>query len=180
MRTCILQSWTHQCIFVRSAGVVSGDDWCEMIHHLMSTECYELGMPVLHDMRFADFSTTSEDMLKPGRLSVRPTGDGPPGAGAVRKVAMVASDMLGFGLMGVVARLRERAHHKPRGFLDMAEATAWVNHPEFGDRFPDDAETLVEDCLASQPCRVTMLKSGRPPDVTVAGSLAALKEPAGT
>ena len=155
MRSCILQSWTHSCIFVRSVGAVTGDDWREMIHHLMSTECYELGFSVVHDMRFADFTTTTQDMLKPGRASVEPIAPG-----RLRKVAMVAADTLGYGLMGVVARLRERDHHKPRAFLRMDEALAWIDRSEFGAAFPEEAEQVIRTQLAAQRTQVTMLKSG--------------------
>ncbi|MEM1299900.1 MAG: hypothetical protein AAGH68_11545 [Pseudomonadota bacterium] len=157
MRSCIVQSWPHRCIFVRSVERVSGQDWRELIHHLMITECYELGFPVLHDMREADFGTTSEDMLRPGRAAVEPTTPG-----LVRRVAMVASSDLAFGLMGIVGRLRDREHHQVRAFRTMGEATSWIDRPSFGDALPDDVEDILQGQLANQQTQVVMLKSGSP------------------
>lgn len=157
MRSCIVQSWPHRCIFVRSVERVSGQDWCELIHHLMMTECYELGYPVLHDMREADFGTTSRDMLRPGRAAVEPTTPG-----MVRRVAMVAGSDLAIGLMGIVGRLRDRDHHQVRAFRKMQEATTWIDRPGFGNALPVDVDDILARQMTDQRTQVVMLKSGSP------------------
>lgn len=167
MQSCILQSWPHRCIFVHSTGLVSGNAWCEMINYLMCTECYEMGFPVLHDMRGADFSTTAADMLKPGRVAVEPIGPGHP-----RKVAMVGSGPLAFALMGVVARLRENDHHKPKAFTHMGEATAWIDHPEFGGMLPAEVDRTMTMHLNASRAQVIMVKSGSPRTAPVPGTAA--------
>lgn len=142
MRSCVIQSKTHQLIAVRSSGPVSFTDWQDLIHVVMSLDFYELGVPILHDMQSVDFAAEVRDMIGTGRTHVRPSQPS-----VSRKVAMVASNELGVGMIGIVARLRRRPEHLTEGFRSFEAAASWLARPDLSNGFPPAVEARISNLL---------------------------------
>ena len=142
MLSCVLQSKRHQLIAVRSVGPVRNSDWQDLIHAVMSLDLYDAGAPILHDMRKVDFTADAQVMIGTGRTQVRPSRPG-----VTRKVAMVASSELGFGMIGIVARLRQRPEHQTEGFRSFQDAAAWLERPDLSSGFPSDVEASLSTVM---------------------------------
>lgn len=157
MRSFIVQSWTHRCLFVQSWGDVTAKDWRDLIHMVMKLDMFEIGFPVLHDIRQGVFTRSSDEMVSAGRTEPPPSG-----AGLVRRVANVVSTEDGFGMTGIVARLRDRPWHKTRVFRGMAEAADWLGRPDLAEGFPESIMALLSDSVSCGNRTVVLMKEGVP------------------
>ncbi|MEM7188406.1 MAG: hypothetical protein AAF439_02230 [Pseudomonadota bacterium] len=143
MRSCVFQSQTYACIFVRSGGKVNQIEWRALINRVMTLDMYQSGVPILHDLNPANFTVSTQDAIATGRTDVVPTS-------IARKVAMVCESDIGFGIINVVARFRNRPMHDTRVFRSFAQAAEWLERPEFNRGIPESVSATMNRHIVLQ------------------------------
>ena len=142
MRSCIVQSRRLNCVFMRSEGLYDAAEMRRMIKGIMELELFQLGAPTLCDMRGLVFDPGTASVLEVGRTPVDP-----PSNAEERSVAMVAGSDLGFGMMRMLAAMREQPGHRPRVFRTLAEAGEWLGLDLPGEAFPEGIEEIIRPHL---------------------------------
>lgn len=152
MRSCVMQSKQHMCLFVRSSGEAYADDLRDLINILVSQTLYQLGSPVLHDMNGVDFQMSAEDLIDAGETRV--CACPPP---LERRVAVVVRSDDGVALADGIAHFRNRPDHKIMGFKAFNDAADWLLRPDLSAGFPPQIAGEMDQQLA-QPGRLFLMK----------------------
>jgi hypothetical protein len=121
------------CIFIRWSGTFSSEEGAAHYREIVEYEGYQKGSHLFHDVRLVNADVPSPEIHKMAR-------GGPQNAdpNIARKVAILAPSDLGFGMMRMLASMRERPGLTLNVFRDLEEAKAWLELPtDLGDPFED-------------------------------------------
>ena len=123
------------CIFIRWSGTFSSEEGAAHYREIAGYESFQKGAHLFHDTRLVDVDVPTSEVQKVATAAspkVEPD--------VVRKVAILASSDLGFGMMRMLALMRERPGLVLDVFRDLEEAKAWLGLPaDLGDPFEDMA-----------------------------------------
>ncbi len=123
------------CIFIRWSGTFSSEEGAAHYREIAGYESFQKGAYLFHDTRLVDVDVTTSEVEKMARAP-SPKVD----PDVVRKVAILSSSDLGFGMMRMLASMRERPGLVLNVFRDLEEAKAWLGLPaDLGDPFEDMA-----------------------------------------
>lgn len=121
------------CILVRWNGTFSSEEGAAYYREVMGYESYRNGANVFHDVRLVNVDVPSPEIHK-----VAMGGPGNQGTSIARKVAILSSSNLGFGMMRMLGSMREQPGLTVNVFRDLEEAKAWLGFPmDIGDPFED-------------------------------------------
>lgn len=111
-----------RCIFVKWSGRFLAEELAAYTRALEAEPLFHSGAPVFHDARNWDLNVPTAELLTVARNPVRtPRGDAGP-----RRAAFLAADALGYGMLRVIATLRERPDLTIKVFYDLEEAKTWL------------------------------------------------------
>ncbi len=123
------------CIFIRWSGTFSSEEGAAHYREIAGYESFQKGAHLFHDTRLVDVDVPTSEVQKVATAAspkVEPD--------VVRKVAILASSDVGFGMMRMLASMRERPGLVLNVFRDLEEAKAWLGLPaDLGDPFEDMA-----------------------------------------
>ncbi len=123
------------CIFIRWRGTFSYEEGAAHYREVAEFESFQQGSHLFHDVRLVNVDVPASEIQSVAKaVSPKVT------ANTVRKVAILTSSDLGFGMMRMLALMRERPELVLNLFRDLEEAKAWLGLPaELGDPFEDMA-----------------------------------------
>ena len=123
------------CIFIRWSGTFSSEEGAAHYREIAGYESFQKGAHLFHDTRLVDVDVPTSEIQKVA-TAASPKVD----PDIVRKVAILASSDFGFGMMRMLALMRERPGLVLNVFRDLEEAKAWLGLPaDLGDPFEDMA-----------------------------------------
>ena len=123
------------CIFIRWRGTFSYEEGAAHYREVAEFESFQQGSHIFHDVRLVNIDVPASEIQ-----SVAKAASPKVTANTVRKVAILTSSDLGFGMMRMLALMRERPELVLNVFRDLEEAKAWLGLPaELGDPFEDMA-----------------------------------------
>ena len=123
------------CIFIRWRGTFSYEEGAAHYREVAEFESFQQGSHLFHDVRLVNVDVPASEIQ-----SVAKAASPKVTANTVRKVAILTSSDLGFGMMRMLALMRERPELVLNVFRDLEEAKAWLGLPaELGDPFEDMA-----------------------------------------
>ena len=123
------------CIFIRWRGTFSYEEGVAHYREIARYESFRQGSHLFHDVRLADVNVPVSEIREVARAeSPKVKSDN------VRKVAVLAQSDLGFGMMRMLAAMRERPGLILNVYRDLEDAKAWLGLPaDLGDPFEDMA-----------------------------------------
>jgi hypothetical protein len=123
------------CIFIRWRGTFSSEEGAAHYREIAGYESFQKGAHLFHDTRLVDVDVPTIEIHKVA-TAASPKVD----PDVVRKVAILTSSDFGFGMMRMLALMRERPELILDVFRDLEEAKAWLGLPAgLGDPFEDMA-----------------------------------------
>ena len=123
------------CIFIRWSGTFSSEEGAAHYREIAGYESFQKGAHLFHDTRLVDVDVPTSEIRK---VATAPSPKVDPDV--ARKVAILASSDFGFGMMRMLALMRERPGLVLDVFRDLEEAKAWLGLPaDLGDPFEDMA-----------------------------------------
>ena len=123
------------CIFIRWSGTFSSEEGAAHYREIAGYESFQQGSHLFHDVRLVDVDVPTNEIQKVA-TAASPKVD----PDVVRKVAVLTSSDMGFGMMRMLASMRERPGLVLNVFRDLEEAKAWLGLPaDLGDPFEDMA-----------------------------------------
>ncbi len=121
------------CIFIRWSGTFSYEEGAAYYREIAGYESFQQGSHLFHDIRLVDVNVPAVEIRKVA-TAASPKVD----ANIVRKVAILTSSDFSFGMMRMLALMRERPELVLNVFRDIEEAKAWLGLPaDLGDPFED-------------------------------------------
>lgn len=121
------------CICIKWSGAFSAAEGAAYYREIADHEDYRRGASLFHDVRLVDADVPSTEIRKValgGPRDASPSG--------VRKIAVLAPADLTFGMMRMLAAMRERPGLELSVFRDLEDAKAWLELPaDLGDPFQD-------------------------------------------
>lgn len=121
------------CIFVKWTGSFSAAEGAAYYRAIAQLDGYRQGASVFHDVRLVDADVPSGEIR-----AVATAGPKDADPSNVRKVAVLAPSDLTFGMMRMLAAMRERPGLVLNVFRDLDKAAEWLGLPtDFGDPFAD-------------------------------------------
>ena len=131
VKFCVIQLMPVQCLIIRSVGRFRGPHMQSLMKAVSNLDCYREAQ-ILHDMRWVDFDVPIDEVMNVARNYPRRPRNG--------RLAVVSSSNLGFGMLRVIASVRENAGRTVCAFLDIAEALEWLSLAGFGGVIPEHVE----------------------------------------
>jgi len=123
------------CIFIRWRGTFSSREGAAHYRELADYKSFQQGSNLFHDVRLANTDVASSEIREVA--TARSQNLDPD---IMRKVAILAPSDLSFGMMRMLAAMRERPGLVLDVFRDLEEAKAWLGLPaDIGDPFEDMA-----------------------------------------
>ncbi len=123
------------CIFIRWSGIFSYEEGAAYYREIAGYESFQQGSHLFHDARLVDVDVPTLEIQKVAWDKSQKVGPN-----IVRKVAILVSSDVGFGMMRMLASMRERPGLVLNAFRDLEEAKAWLGLPaDIGDTFEDMA-----------------------------------------
>ncbi len=123
------------CIFIKWRGTFSYEEGSAHYREVAEFVGFQRGSHLFHDIRLVDVDVPASEIHKVA-VAASPKVD----SNAVRKVAILVSSDVGFGMMRMLALMRERPGLVLNVFRDLEEAKAWLGLPaDVGDPFEDMA-----------------------------------------
>ncbi len=123
------------CIFIRWSGTFSYEEGAAYYREIAGYESFQQGSHLFHDVRLVDLDVPTNEIHKVA-TAASPKVD----PDVVRKVAVLTSSDMGFGMMRMLVSMRERPGLVLNVFRDLEEAKAWLGLPaDLGDPFEDMA-----------------------------------------
>lgn len=121
------------CIFVKWRGAFSYEEGAAYCREIQRHPAYHRAARLLHDARCLDAAVSADEVR-----NLAFSGHEDAGAGDVRRIALLASSDLTFGMMRMFAAMRERPGLALHVFRDLRKAAEWLGLPaDFGDPFAD-------------------------------------------
>lgn len=114
-------------LLVKWRGRFSADEVADYHARLPALELFQAGAPNFHDARELALGVPSSEIRRVAMLPVMPTR-----AGGTRRVALLAGDALGYGMLRALAIQRERPPLAIDVFRDVGAAKRWLGLPEDG------------------------------------------------
>ena len=123
------------CIFIRWRGTFSKEEGSAYYREVAELVGFQQGSHLFHDARLGDVDVPASEIRNVAEAaSPKLESD------IVRKVAILVSSDVGFGMMRMLATIRERPGLSLNVFSDLEEAKAWLGLPvDVGDPFEDMA-----------------------------------------
>ncbi len=112
------------CIFIRWRGTFSYEEGAAHYREVAEFESFQQGSHLFHDVRLVNVDVPASEIQ-----SVAKAASPKVTAKTVRKVAILTSSDLGFGMMRMLATMRERPELVLNVFRDLEEAKAWLGLP---------------------------------------------------
>ncbi len=123
------------CIFIKWSGTFSSEEGFSHYREIAKLVPFQQGSHLFHDVRLVDVNVPASEIRNVAESS-SPEVD----SHSVRKVAILVSSGLGFGMMRMLATIRERPGLVLNVFHDLEEAKAWLGlSADLGDPFEDMA-----------------------------------------
>ncbi len=132
MRSAYTIDLEHGCIFIKWSEVVSAHDFIAFNRVLVQDPNYRSGLKRLVDVRGLEVEVSFDEIDEMVRENInkRDASEGH------RKVAILVSSDLGYGLTRMLGSMAEHTRTVARPFRNLAEAVAWLGLPEtLGDPF---------------------------------------------
>lgn len=122
------------CVFVKWSGSFSAAEGAAYYREVARLDSYRRGASVFHDVRLVDADVPSGEIRA---AAMAGPNDADPSN--VRKVAVLAPSDLTFGMMRMLAAMRERPGLVLNVFRDIDKAARWLGLPAagLGDPFAD-------------------------------------------
>ncbi len=121
------------CIFIKWHGTFSYEEGSAYYREIAKLEGFQQGSHLFHDVRLVDVDVPTSEVR-----SVATAASPKVKANIVRKVAILTSSDFSFGMMRMLALMRERPELVLNVFRDIEEAKAWLGLPaDLGDPFED-------------------------------------------
>ncbi len=136
MRFCVVQVMELGGTFVRSSGRFNARDMKTLIESLSTMESSG-DAQILHDMRLVDFDVRVEEVIETGRAA--------PESLEIRKLALVSGSALGFGMLRVIASIRENFNRTVKAFRTIPEALDWLDLPLAGLTIPEAVDLIFDE-----------------------------------
>jgi hypothetical protein len=123
------------CIFIRWRGTFSSEEGSSHYREISKITGFQQGSYLFHDVRLVDVNVPASEIRDVAKAAPdKQNFDG------IRKVAILTSSDMGFGMMRMLATMRERPDLVLKVFRRLDEANAWLGLPEsLGDPFEDMA-----------------------------------------
>jgi hypothetical protein len=119
------------CIFIKWRGTFSSEEGSAHYREIAGLVGFQQGSHLFHDARLVDVSVPTSEIRDVAKAP-SPKVD----SAIVRKVAILVSSDLGFGMMRMLGAMRERPGLVLNVFRDLEEAKAWLGLPaDLGDPF---------------------------------------------
>jgi hypothetical protein len=131
------------CVFAKRSGSYVHSEWMAILEAINNDVNLRAGMNRHYDYREAEGAPSKEETFD----QVRYFGGMDETLGP-RKVAIVASQLITFGMSRMYGTLRDGSSADIRQFKTIDEAAAWLElPPEFGDPFPsiDEMQEMRAD-----------------------------------
>ena len=123
------------CIFIRWRGTFSSEEGAAHYREIAGYQSFQQGSHLFHDVRLVDVDVPASEIHKVAEVA-SPKAD----SNDIRKVAILVSSDMGFGMMRMLGAMRERPGLILNVVRDLEEAKAWLELPaEVGDPFEDMA-----------------------------------------
>ncbi len=119
------------CIFIRWRGTFSREEGAAHYREIAGLVSFQQGSHLFHDVRLVDVNVPASEIREVARAK-SPNVD----SDNDRKVAVLAPSDLGFGMMRMLASVREHPGLTLNVFRDLEQAKAWLGLPaDLGDPF---------------------------------------------
>ena len=135
MKFCIVQAKALNCIFVRSIGKFNPEHMKSLIASVSSLDFYQTEVLLFHDMRLVDFDVDAAKILDVARSN--------PPQPLHSKLALIATDQLGYGMLRMLAAVRENIPRKVAVFRSVEEGLDWLNLHKLLGVLPDEVEAAL-------------------------------------
>ncbi len=109
------------CIFIRWRGTFSYDEGAAHYREIAGYESFQQGSHLFHDVRLVDVDVPTSEVR-----SVATAASPKVNADVGRKVDILTSSDFSFGMMRMLALMRERPELALNVFRDIEEAKAWL------------------------------------------------------
>ena len=136
MKFCVVQAQAQSFLVVRSVGRFHGPHMKSLMSAIANLDAYR-DAQILHDMRLVDFNVPLEEIVEVARNHPDQPRNG--------RLAVVAATGLGFGMLRVIASIRENTGRKVHAFQDIADALEWLSVPGFEAGLPDTVEAVLTE-----------------------------------
>ena len=119
------------CILIKWCGTFSYEEGSAHYREIAELVSFQQGSNLFHDVRLVDVDVPTSEIHNVAKAA-SPKVD----SKIVRKVAILVSSDIGFGMMRMLAMIRERPGLVLNVFRDLEEAKAWLGLPaDLGDPF---------------------------------------------
>lgn len=125
MKFYIAQSIPLNCIFVRSVGRFNPTHMKTLIASISTLNFYIDDVLMLHDMRLVDFNVDAAQIMDVARAD--------PPQPLHSKLALVAENALGYGMLRMLAAIRENMPRKVAVFRSIEEGLNWLGLDQQGE-----------------------------------------------
>ena len=123
------------CIFIKWRGTFSHEEGSAHYREIAELASFQQGSHLFHDARLVDANVPTSEIRNVAKAPSRKVD-----SDIVRKVAILVTSDLGFGMMRMLATIRERPGLVLNVFHDLEEAKAWLGlSADLGDPFEDMA-----------------------------------------
>ena len=132
MRSAYTIDLEHDCIFIKWSEVVSAHDFIAFNRVLVQDPNYRSGLKRLVDVRGLEVEVSFDEIDEMVRENInkRDASEGH------RKVAILVSSDLGYGLTRILGTMADQTRTVVRPFRNLDEAVSWLGLPEtLGDPF---------------------------------------------
>ncbi|MEM7189903.1 MAG: STAS/SEC14 domain-containing protein [Pseudomonadota bacterium] len=136
MKICVIQVPNLGCMFVRFVGKLNLPDMQSMIQSVMRLDGYQNSV-ILQDMRNVDFDVPMEVAHQVARA--RPENP------LHSRLALVSEGDLGFGMIRVIASIREIDQYATRACRTIPEALEWLGIPGVNQQLPAEVEEVFAE-----------------------------------
>lgn len=140
MKFHIVESNEFDCVFLRATGRYQADHIRRASQQSATIDLVRAGAPIVSDMRFVDFGVETSELMM-----IRHLPFNQPERDEKRRIAFIAGSTYGFGMLRVVAAMRDYDGQITDVFRGFQEAFDWIRRPEIGDDLP----TIIDQLLAA-------------------------------
>jgi hypothetical protein len=134
----VVESMGFDCVFTRATGRYQAGHVRQAHQRTAALELVRAGAPIVMDMRFVDFSVQTSEIM-----TIRHLPFTAPEREEKRRIAFIAGSTLGFGMLRVVAAMRDYDGQITDVFREFRDAFDWIERPELGEVLPTAIDQLL-------------------------------------
>ncbi len=127
-------------MFSRATGTFQADHIRRAHLEGLELQLVLAGKPFVHDMRFVDFHVRTSEVM-----TVRDLPFSDHSHDEKRRIAFIAGSTLGYGMLRIVAALRDFDGQMTDVFHDFRSAFDWIHRPELGETLPADVDRFLAE-----------------------------------